>query len=200
MVTLGSFLNYPQFSKKWVVLSHLWKILDASSSAALRPTKKRRVPADLQLFRPAARWGSAVAKRVSERVTTWGGSQCREQQNKQKTLVLASQMLALLSGMTLRWRRGLEMCSVGFWRLHIWQLPPPRCGLGQSRWPLVVPVLSVCLSYQPMLRCLLTLTSIVLIQSFHSTTGTALGTFFLLSLLWKGFKVTVVVVATPFSS
>lgn len=30
-------------------------------------------------------------------------------------------------------------------------------------------VCPVCLSYQPMLRCLLTLTSIVLIQSFHST-------------------------------
>lgn len=29
-------------------------------------------------------------------------------------------------------------------------------------------VCPVCLSYQPMLRCLLTLTSIVLIQSFHS--------------------------------
>lgn len=30
-------------------------------------------------------------------------------------------------------------------------------------------VCPVCLSYQPMLRCLLTLTSIVQIQSFHST-------------------------------
>lgn len=30
-------------------------------------------------------------------------------------------------------------------------------------------VCPVCLSYQPMLRCLLTLTSIVLIQSFYST-------------------------------
>lgn len=36
-------------------------------------------------------------------------------------------------------------------------------------------VCPVCLSYQPMLRCLLTLTSIVLIQSFHSPQRLQMG-------------------------
>lgn len=77
-----------------------------------------------------------------------------------------------------------SVCSL-FWRNgggDVWFL---KCGddtLGSlllhpvvSRWSLTKEfktpgvVCLVCLSYQPVLRCLLTLTSIVLIQSFHSS-------------------------------
>lgn len=132
----GLFKLHPTL--KLVVLSHRWKILDGSRSAALHySTKKEDSQLTCSYSTPDGTWGQRSAEK-----SKWEGYdrrgelsvQSQKKEERNPLVVLASGMLASLSWRTFSgsllgddgvWTRGLS----DFGRLHTRLLPPLCCGL-----------------------------------------------------------------------